>query len=552
MAALIARNDPVTLFARGGALTRVITDERGQPVAAAHTADSLRNELSRVADWYELVGGVMGVRQKDAYPPTDAARAALALGEWSGVPALAGITQSPILHADGSVHDTTGYDPLSARWYAPAAGFTLPPIPDRLTPDDVRAAVAVIDDIIADFPFVGAADRAAAFSAILTAALRPLIDGPTPLHLIDKPRAGSGASLLAEVIALIATGAPAQMKTLANDRNGEETRKAITAALLAGSPLIVLDNIDSALASGHLAAAITARIWEDRLLGRSEMVRLPVSVTWLATGNNIRVRGDIARRSLVTRLDARVERPWERTGFRHPHLLAYVAEQRGAIVAAIVTLARGWIQAGRPAGTSPTLGSFEAWSHVVGGILTWGGVPGLLGNLADFYVTADEEYGEWAAFIGALGEWSAGKPFAVADLVRALGDEQSVVTLTAPAVIVAALGKTTLPVVIGRAFAAKADVRYSGERLVKAGIAHHAALWRVARDDERASGEVGEVGEVEVHADAGEKSVARIRSKQPPQPPPPPRCSNGCGRPRLGQRADGLCLRCAADQERPP
>lgn len=122
------------------------------------------------------------------------------------------------------------------------------------------------------------------------------------------------------------------MKTLAQDRAGEETRKAITSTLLSGNPLLIFDNVDAAIASGHMAAAITARIWEDRILGKSEMVRLPVRVSWIATGNNVRVRGDMARRSLICRLDARVERPWERTNFRHPDLLAHVQQNRGELL----------------------------------------------------------------------------------------------------------------------------------------------------------------------------------------------------------------------------
>src|SRR3712207_6889539 len=63
-----------------------------------------------------------------------------------------------------------------------------------------------------------------------------------------------------------------------------------TTLFRSGSPLLIFDNVDAAIDSGHLAAAITARIWEDRLLGKSEMARLPVRVSWMATGNNVRDR----------------------------------------------------------------------------------------------------------------------------------------------------------------------------------------------------------------------------------------------------------------------
>ena len=39
-----------------------------------------------------------------------------------------------------------------------------------------------------------------------------------------------------------------------------------------------------------------------------------------ATGNNLSYRSDFVRRVVPIALDARMERPEERTGFRHPQL----------------------------------------------------------------------------------------------------------------------------------------------------------------------------------------------------------------------------------------
>jgi hypothetical protein len=485
LAALVRRNEPPALFIRAGTLVRVCRDEDGRPLIASHTVDSVRMLLAESASWYHLIDKARKPRQEAVSPPSDVARTALALGEWPNLPALTGITQSPILHADGSLHHQEGYDARSRLWHTPPDGFTMPALPDTPTTADIVAAVLLIDDLIVDFPFLGPADRATFWAALMTATLRPLIDGPTPLFIFDKPRAGTGASLLAELVALIATGEEARMKTLGQDRGGEETRKLITSALIAGDPLIIFDNVDAAIASGHLAAALTARTWEDRILGKSEMARLPVRVSWLATGNNIRVRGDIARRSLVCRLDARVDRPWERTGFRHPHLLAHVATHRGELLAALLTIARGWIQAGRPAGDNPTLGSFEGWSTTIGGILTHAGIPALLANIAAFYEAADEDYAEWAGFLEVLHGWAGGQPFTVAELARKLDPIDGLEKLrdALPGPLAAALGKPTLRHQLGRALAGKAEARYDGHRLTKAGTRDRAVRWQVFRDE---------------------------------------------------------------------
>jgi hypothetical protein len=144
--------------------------------------------------------------------------------------------------------------------------------------------------------------KANALALLLTPMLRSAIAGPVPLALIDAPQAGTGKSLLTQVLALIATGRSAAMMTV--PAGDEETRKKITASLLSGTSLILLDNVAAPLLAGSLAAALTTETWSDRLLGQSAMVTLPQKVTWVATGNNIALGGDLARRCYWVRLDA--------------------------------------------------------------------------------------------------------------------------------------------------------------------------------------------------------------------------------------------------------
>jgi hypothetical protein len=72
--------------------------------------------------------------------------------------------------------------------------------------------------------------------------------------------------------------------------------------------------------------------------------------SWLVTANNPVFSREIARRVVRTRLDAKVDRPWERKGFRHANLLAWVREHRGEIVAAVLILVQAWVAAGKPGG----------------------------------------------------------------------------------------------------------------------------------------------------------------------------------------------------------
>jgi hypothetical protein len=98
------------------------------------------------------------------------------------------------------------------------------------------------------------------------------------------------------------------------------------------------------------------------------------------------------------RLDAGVERPWERDGFKHPELIKWATENRVDLIWAALTLVQAWVAAGRPSG-SATLGSYESWSGVMGGILGVAGVEGFLQDRERLYSEADQEMIEWTAFV---------------------------------------------------------------------------------------------------------------------------------------------------------
>ena len=228
-----------------------------------------------------------------------------------------------------------------------------------------------------------------------------MIDGPTPLHVIEKPTPGTGATLMVDAVAMIVTGGG--VSVMVEGRDDEEWRKRITAKLRQVPSLVLIDNLRRQLNSSALSAALTAPFWEDRVLGISEMVRLPIRCLWVATGNNPEFSNEMARRLVRIRLDARHDQPWRRSGFRHPNLMAWVRANRGRLVAACLTLCRAWVAAGMPRGTT-IVGSFECWSSVMGGVLAVAEVPGFLGNVDEMLEAADAEGAIWRAFVARWWE----------------------------------------------------------------------------------------------------------------------------------------------------
>ena len=412
--ALRSANEPPELFVRSGVLARVRADERGRPLIDEVDAGILRARMARTAQWYRRTqeGSL-----RHLPPPDDVVRDLLSLGAWP-FPPLEALTETPALRPAGTILDKPGYDPATGLHYLPPPGFAAPAIPDRPDRAAVRSAVDLIDEAIGEFPFADAASRANTWALLLTPVLRPAIGGSTPLALIDKPQPGTGASLLAELVALLATGRPAAMMTAPN--NEDEWRKRITAALSEGSTVITIDNLEGPLASAALAAALTSATWQDRILGETRMIHLAQRATWLATGNNIRLGGDMPRRCYWIRLNAHTAQPWRRRDFKHPALIDWAGANRGPLLGALLTLARAWWADGCPAAGVSPLGGFEDWAQIVGGVLAHAGITGFLGNLDDLYRRVDEEGGQWQAFFGAWHDAIGPAEITVAELIRRL------------------------------------------------------------------------------------------------------------------------------------
>ena len=390
---ILQSNQDPWLFRAAGVPSWITPDDEGRPTPGPITEERLRHMLAKLANWRKI--GPKG----DAIPvppPSGLMKSLLATPDPS-LPVLAGIVGTPVFGRTGILLTEPGYHADARLLYQPQPGFAVPPIPDRPSAADIEAARSLLlDDLLGDFPFVGHAERAHALSLLLLSFLRAMIDGPTPLHLIEKPTPGTGATLMVDAIATILTGTGASVMT--EGRDDEEWRKRITAKLRQIPAMVLIDNLRRELDSAAVAAALTAPFWEDRILGVSDMVRLPIRCVWIATGNNPSFSNEMARRLIRIRLDARVDQPWRRDRFRHPDLMGWVRANRGKLVAACLTLCRAWIVAGRPRGAR-SIGSYEGWAHALGGVMDVVGVEGFLGNLEESMEAADKEGTTWRAFV---------------------------------------------------------------------------------------------------------------------------------------------------------
>lgn len=385
---LEAANSPPYLFRYGGSPAWLEYGDDDAPFAQTLTEDRLRHELARTMQWcvFREKKNGKGKESVPVLPPIPVVKDILATPNLH-LPVLESIVQVPVFGRDGRLQMSGGYQKASRSYYLPEPAFAVPTIPAK--PSLVEVADArgfLLEELIGDFPFVSDADRAHAIAFSLLFYARQLIGGPAPLHLFEKPAPGTGATLLADVLSRPATGRP--LPAMSEGGDDEEYRKRITAMLRNTPTAIHIDNVRRCLDSAALAAAITATVWEDRILGQSRTTRLPVRCVWLATANNPVLSNEIARRTVRIRLDTKTERPWLDRKFRHPALMDWVEEHRPELVKANLVLVQNWIASGRPKG-STKLGMFESWSEVIGGITEVAGIPGFLANLSELYEESD-------------------------------------------------------------------------------------------------------------------------------------------------------------------
>lgn len=369
VAVLAANYQSAQIYQRESALVRVVGagDDGGRPAIAECRAGYLATVLAKNARWEATTASG---EPRPAQVPESVLRAVLEAGEYPGVPALDLVAHAPFIDARGEPVAAYGYHQPSRAFLAyRGPAIEVPPNPTGQQRDE---ALGDLLEVVQDFPFVRATHRSGWLALLFTILARPAIPGPTPLFLVDANCPGTGKGRLVEAAHVLAAG-HAPPATGFTGRDEEALRKQLFALASGGASICNFDNLRVPLESGVLDAALTADRVGDRVLGLNRWLEVPNRLVYVATGNNVVVRGDTARRTCYIRLEAREERPEERTGFRHPDLLEWILRERPRLLrAALVLLRHGFVAPRQPA---KPWGSYEAWSAVVRQAILAAGLP---------------------------------------------------------------------------------------------------------------------------------------------------------------------------------
>ena len=285
-------------------------------------------------------------------------------GVWT-LPSIAGVITTPTLRPDGSLLIEPGYDAASRLYHVADATLRLPHIPEKPTKEDAEAALDLLGSLLREFPFVSDVDKAVAYSGLITPIMRGMLP-VAPLHAIRASTAGTGKSFLVDIASACNTGRPCPV--LAAGDGDEETEKRLVGVLVAAFPIVSIDNVNGELGGDLLCQSIERQVVRVRVLGGSDIQEIESRATFFATGNGLRVRGDMTRRTIICSLDANVERPELRKFDQDP--LQRVMDDRGAFVAAALTIVRAYLVANSP-NRLPPVASFTEWSNTVRSALVW-------------------------------------------------------------------------------------------------------------------------------------------------------------------------------------
>lgn len=355
-------------FQSGGLIVSVSTDPTsGDPSVVPTSAPALTKELSAAASWEKH--DARAKRWVRCDPPERHMSILYDAKDFRHLLPLAGVARQPYFReSDGELVTAAGYDKASQRFGVfDSRQFEI----REPTLDAARGALGMLEDVLKEFHFVSAADRAAALAAIFTAVVRPTLAHAPAFH-VRAPVFGSGKSYLCDLIGAFA--GPAGNAKVSYPTTPEEATKVMLSLLLTSPAVIDFDDLASDWQPhGTIMRMLTADRITDRILGVSKTATVSTRTLFVGSGNNVGPVRDLLRRVLTIHVDPRCATPATMTYKGLP--VERVRKNRGAFVAAVLTIILAWRKAGSPRAAVENVVTYGgAWSDYCRHPLIWLGL----------------------------------------------------------------------------------------------------------------------------------------------------------------------------------
>jgi hypothetical protein len=245
--------------------------------------------------------------------------------------------------------------------------YTVPKSLEYATDWDVAQGKAWVTKWFGGMPFADERSESVLVAALLVLFVRHLPGGSAlrPGFLFEANMPGSGKSVCGKAACSIVLGyAPVGKR-----KGREEMDKEIEAHIRSKSPVIFLDNLYGSLKSATLDQLITSKYLTFRVMGGQTTATLRNDAPIIVTGNDLEKNEDAFRRYLQCLLFETGDPNKRKVEFLLDDDVMASEEWRKDALSALWSFIRHWDAKGRPAGPT-TLGSFEQFSHLMGGIVT--------------------------------------------------------------------------------------------------------------------------------------------------------------------------------------
>ena len=307
---------------------------------------------------------------------------------------------SPVLRADGSLALLApgSFDHESGILTLPS-DFSYREMPSE-------EAVIFLANLTAAFPMPGRDERGVSqalavwIAAFLSSFCLGMLDPAdlVPMFVFAANKQGSGKSLLVKLILWPLFGRPSALQF---GKDEEELRKVLDTEALANQSFLFFDNVKRAISSQALDMWSTQPTWKGRRMATQSGFEVPKQSVIYISANHPHPDKDADRRTVFCELFTEHADIRERK-FSHVINDSWLKrpEVRNDILSAFWSLIVHWDRQGRPRGPR-SLGSFESWAELIGGICLANGLPDPL-DRSESIVAGDEDSKDMRALVNLL------------------------------------------------------------------------------------------------------------------------------------------------------
>lgn len=349
--------DTGRFYIRGGIPVRLVDDAGGEPRLEPIRPPALCSDLESVARLVRVVTTKDGGEQvMPSNCSESVARLLLESAAFrSALPAINVVSRCPVLiERDGKLVQVTGYDRQSGIL---ASGKAVPEIP-------LPEAIELLNQLVADYRFATAGDKARALAATITPALiyGGLLGARSPIDLSEADDSQAGKGFRNKLTAGTYNSSP---RTVTQRSGGVgSVQESFDAALVSGASHICLDNWRGKLDLPALESFLTEDSYLARVPYSSPAAIDPRRVIVSITSNSAEVTVDLANRCSCTRI---LKQPAEYTFATYPEgdLLDHVRANQPKYLGAVFAVIGEWHSRGKPMLPSADH-DFRKWARTLG------------------------------------------------------------------------------------------------------------------------------------------------------------------------------------------